>query len=262
MQIAEAKISIITINYNNGSGLETTVQSILNQSYNHIEYLVIDGGSTDTSFSVIERYKSRLSYWISEPDAGIYNAMNKGIRQAKGEYILFINSGDCLTDEKVIENAVNLDLNRDLVYGNLWYVNNGVKRPWVPSDELSFQDFYSSTIPHPCTFIKRSMFDIIGYYNEQLSIVSDWEFFLLSVCKFNCSYKHIDLFITAFAEDGISSSALNFEKIANERNSVLSRHFPRFVKDYKSHALLVQDVKNVKYYLKMKKFINRIFTSK
>ena len=90
------KISIITINYNNKSGLEKTIESVLQQTYDNIEYLVIDGNSTDGSKDVIKKYKHRISYWVSEPDSGIYNAMNKGGTKATGDYLLFLNSGDVL----------------------------------------------------------------------------------------------------------------------------------------------------------------------
>ena len=101
------KLSIITINFNDAKGLEKTIQSVINQTYKDFEYIVVDGASTDGSVDVIKKYSNKLTHWVSEPDTGIYNAMNKGTRMASGEYCLYLNSGDFLADNDVLEKAFN-----------------------------------------------------------------------------------------------------------------------------------------------------------
>lgn len=262
MQPSKVKISIITINYNNANGLEKTIVSVLNQGYENIEYLVIDGGSTDSSNIVIENYQSKLDYWVIEPDKGIYDAMNKGIKKATGDYLLFINSGDCLVNETVIYQALCTEFNSDLIYGNMYFLNLQKRREWIPPNELTFQMFYESTLPHPSTFIKRSLFNLVGLYNEDLRIVADWEFFMLAVCKYNCSYKHIDLFITDFDEEGISSDPENLNLIKMERETVFYKYFASFVKDYQQHELQRSELRKARHFLRVRKIVTNFFTSK
>jgi glycosyltransferase involved in cell wall biosynthesis len=110
------KLSIITINYNNSIGLKKTIESVVSQSCSEFEFIVIDGGSQDVSKEIIELHQSKINYWVSEKDKGIYHAMNKGIRASSGEYILFLNSGDVLLDDVEILNKVVLNLNQKALY--------------------------------------------------------------------------------------------------------------------------------------------------
>lgn len=252
------KISIISINYNNADGLYKTIQSVVQQTYKNLEYIIIDGGSVDESKRVIESAE-HIDYWVSESDSGIYNAMNKGIGAATGEYLLFLNSGDTLINDHVLAEAVEMGLTHDLVSANLLVLKDPVPLKWIPEDELSFKTFLSSTIPHPSTFIKGTLFKTVGLYNEEFSIISDWEFFLLATCKYNCSYKHIDLFLTAFSDGGISSEPQNYAKIDQEREQVLNRHFSFFIKDYKENELLMREIKKIGYFIKMRRFVKQLF---
>ena len=113
------KISVITINYNNKEGLEKTIESVVNQSLQDFEYIVIDGNSTDGSQEILEKYTAKISHAVSEPDTGIYNAMNKGIKAATGEYILFLNSGDEFYATQSLEKAAEHLTGEDIIYGNL-----------------------------------------------------------------------------------------------------------------------------------------------
>ena len=121
------QLSIITINYNNGDGLQRTIESVIKQNFKSYEYIVIDGGSTDKSIDVIKRNKNHINYWISEPDTGIYNAMNKGIRKATGEYLIMINSGDVLVNEDVLDTVFKKNNNSDIIYGDVLWNDNGVE---------------------------------------------------------------------------------------------------------------------------------------
>lgn len=253
------KISIITINFNNKVGLDRTIRSVINQSYTHIEYIVIDGGSEDGSKEVLERYTEKIAYVISEPDHGIYNAMNKGIRAATGEYLLFLNSGDNLVNNQIIEKVANHGLNEDLVYGDIIFVKGEELTDWIADDELSFVTFYEHTIPHPATFIKRTLFETVGLYNEDYKIVSDWEFFLLATCRFNCSYKHISLTIAEFYMDGISADPKNDKLLLAERTAILKHHFPYFIKDYEAHKATKEALRKVRKYVKLKRFVKGLF---
>jgi len=251
------KISIITVNYNNMEGLNKTIQSVISQSYEHIEYIVIDGGSSDGSKDIIAAQNEQIAYWVSEPDAGIYNAMNKGIKAATGEYLIFINSGDSLIDKEVIKDMVLLGLTDDLVYGNL--VNEGSKEVWCPPSVLSFEIFYKGGLPHPSTFIKRTLFEKVGLYNEANSIVSDWEFFMVAVCKYSCSYRYIDRYVAQFMNDGISSDPLNMPKILEERSRAMKTHFPYIVSVLEENLALKAEMRKIKYFIKTRRFVKNLF---
>ncbi|WP_230406417.1 glycosyltransferase family 2 protein [Flavobacterium fluviale] len=225
------KLSIITINYNNIDGLKRTVESVLNQSWRDFEYIIIDGGSTDGSDAYIESQSGNIDFWISETDKGVYNAMNKGIVKATGEYLLFLNSGDHFFNNEVLkQNYKYLGL-RDIIYFNLQV--SGENREFVKKypNELSFSYFMKSTLPHPATFINASLFDKVGLYDESLRFVSDWKFFIESICKFNSSYIWIDTVLTKFYLDGLSSDFKNHDTISCEVESVLKSNFQAFILD-------------------------------
>lgn len=221
-------LSIITINYNNLGGLMATVCSIKNQTWQEFEYIVIDGGSTDGSKEFLETEKEFIDFWLSEKDSGIYNAMNKGINAAKGEYLLFLNSGDHLFNEKVLGNNYNFLKEKDLIYFNLQMVRDGVSGIAKSPAKLVFSDLYASSLPHPATFIKKELFNTVGLYDEDLRISSDWKFFILAIFKFDCSYLKIEDTLSTFYLDGISST----EDYSEERNQVMKQYFDAFIFDY------------------------------
>lgn len=222
------KISIITINYNNLGGLMTTVSSVKNQTWQEFEYIVIDGGSNDGSKEYLESQNQFLDIWVSEKDSGIYNAMNKGIKLAKGEYLLFLNSGDHLFNEKVLEQNYSKLTEQDLICFNLQMVRNGFSKITDFPLNFCFSHIYTTSLPHPATFIKRELFDTVGFYDENLRIVSDWKFFLLALFKFNCSYLKVNETIATFYLDGISTVKDDSE----ERKLVMKEYFERFILDY------------------------------
>lgn len=226
-------ISIITINFNNAIGLRKTIESVVSQSFKNFEYIVIDGNSTDGSKDVLSKFKDKITYSISEPDSGVYIAMNKGVKIAKRDYLLFLNSGDVLVDSEVLVKIVTeLKSGLDIYYGNLIFKDK-VEKLTVYPDKLSFHFFYEKSLPHPASFIKRDLFDTISYYNEDLKIVSDWEFFIKAICKYNASYKHINETISIFETDGMSSLKENRKIIKEERSFVINKHFPMFIDDLK-----------------------------
>lgn len=222
------KISIITINYNNKSGLEKTIESVFCQTYDNIEYIVIDGNSTDGSKEVIEKYKHCIAYWVSEPDKGIYNAMNKGILKATGDYVLFLNSGDYLISSDIIDNISHeLDSDEDIVFGLLKTYPSGIIGYTDIHLPLTLLDFFrSSPIPHPASFIKRKLFLKMNY-DESLKIVADWKFFLQAVVFMGCSCKKIEKTIIVFEEGGISNC--NVTLCNEERLKVLQDLLPNAI---------------------------------
>ncbi|MCI0920764.1 glycosyltransferase family 2 protein [Sphingobacterium rhinopitheci] len=226
-------LTIITINYNNRDGLERTMNSVFSQTYEDFEYIIIDGGSTDGSKELLESNTQKISCWISEPDKGIYNAMNKGIKVAKGEYLLFLNSGDILYSADVIEKVI-LELDQaDIISGSL-IVSDPEKGDfcWNSAKYVTFDLLFDHTLGHPNTFIKRKCFETVGEYDENLKIVSDWKWFLLGLVNYNLSYKSIDLVISVFYNDGISSESSNEDLITKERDVTLKKYFPLFYDDY------------------------------
>ena len=234
------QISIITINFNNLEGLKKTMLSVFNQTYQDFEFIVIDGGSTDGSTSFIEQHSNKLTYWVSEPDKGIYNAMNKGIAKAKGEYVLFLNSGDVFHSADSITGLIeNADKAYDLIYGNLRFLSKKGNLDRRYPKKLTFSYFVNDrSLPHAATLIKRQLFDDIFYYNEELRIVSDWEFFICAVCKYNVSYKYADVLVSDFDMSGVSNAPEHNKKKQAERQEVLLKHFPTFIDDYKDISVL------------------------
>ena len=225
------KITIITINYNNLIGLKRTVESVIHQTWQEFEYVVIDGGSTDGSAEYIESQSTHFDYWVSEPDKGIYNAMNKGIAKATGEYLLFLNSGDHLYSDVVLEEARKFLVERDLVYFDLNFVDKANSKIGIYPEKLSFSHFIYDTLPHAATFIKSSLFSVVGLYDESLQIVSDWKFFILAVFKNNCRYLKVDAILSTYYLDGISSKSINKVIIEKERQKVLNADFQGYVED-------------------------------
>lgn len=219
-----SKVSIITINYNNAAGLEKTLASVVNQNFSDFEYIVIDGASTDGSTDVIKKYSDKINYWVSEPDSGIYNAMNKGIRQAKGEYLLFINSGDTLYNNEVLTDIFQHSLENDLIYGDLHRIfPNGETDIAKMPDYVGIDQMMQATLTHPTTFIKRELFDRYGLYREDLKIVSDWAFFLKVIVFANTSRTHLPIVVASFDMDGLSSQ--NIKLVQEERQRVINESF-------------------------------------
>lgn len=238
------KLSIITINHNNLKGLKRTVESVVNQTWQEFEFVVIDGGSTDGSAAYIESQSEYIDYWVSEPDTGIYNAMNKGIVKATGKYLLFLNSGDHLYSNEVLEqNHKSLNL-YDIVYFNLLVVDRKTNFVKTYPDTLSFSYFVVDTLPHQATFIRATLFNKIGLYDESLVIVSDWKFFIESICTFNSSYLRIDRLLSTFYFDGISSDFKNRELLSREREHVLNSDFKGYIEDVKQLLMLRTIVSN------------------
>lgn len=235
-----AKLSVITINLNNASGLQKTIESILGQTYEDIEYVIIDGASSDGSIDVIEQCvktsdqapKNIINYWKSEPDSGIYNALNKGLSKATGEYCLFLNSGDSLRSNSILSELFRDNHEEDIIYCNAVFTKDGNDVfNYILPEQLSLYFLYFHSICHQSTLIKRSLFDKIGFYNENNKITSDWEFMFKSFYSNSCTFKHLPFFLSNYEMGGIS--VLDEERTAFERDRFLNSVFPEKIKaDY------------------------------
>ena len=302
------KLSIITINYNNAEGLRKTLASVAAQTYADIEHIIVDGGSTDGSVEIIREYADneaiRLEgykairqessedndtmpnrpiaqspyrheiHWISEPDKGIYNAMNKGIRMATGEYIQILNSGDILAaddvtermmaalaqqvkgkdDSKVGTNASRLSPLASspiqncpaIFYGNMIKVNAAGKVVGKSGyTEYSLRQFYSSTLNHDCAYIRKDLFEEYGLYDEQLKIVSDWKWYLQAIGLGKVKPEYVDIDVTIFDDGGISETNLALRN--TERRGVLEELLPPAILwDYDTHAFEMEQMKRLR----------------
>lgn len=207
------KVSVITVTYNNANTLAHTMQSVLTQTYANIEYIVIDGGSTDNTLQVIEQYKplfgERLIY-VSEPDNGIYDAMNKGIKLSSGEVIGILNSDDFFTSNNVIETLVSsFDNDIEAIYGDIHFVNpNNLNkttryysgklfRPWLVK--------YGCMPPHPSFYVRKSIYERFGNYNTNYKIASDFELIARLCYIHNIKTRYISVDMVTMRMGGIST---------------------------------------------------------
>lgn len=221
----EPSLSIITVNFNNNLGLQKTIRSIQSQSYTDYEHIIIDANSMDGSKETITKYSaesSYLSYWVSEPDKGIYDGMNKGVKHAKGKYIYFLNSGDYLFDENVLA-SISFD---DTAYicGNMRMIFSDTEyEDIVPPEKIDGLFLLKSFLPHPASFIHHSLF-VNQEYRTDYRIISDWIHMVDNLVLKGCNYKHINILISNFDSTGLSST--NGSIGLNERNKWIKENIP------------------------------------
>lgn len=192
------KISVIIVVFNGIKTIENAIRSVLMQTYKNMELVIIDGGSIDGTVEILKKYNSQIGFWKSEPDKGIYDAMNKGILNSTGDWIYFLGSDDTLLDGNVIEKAFNDNIEADFIYGNVWKNNKKYDGPFDKSKILI------RNISHQCIFYKKTIHKKLGYYNTSYKIFADWDFNLR--CFFNSEILTVykDILIANFAEGGIS----------------------------------------------------------
>lgn len=220
------KLSIITICYNDKVGLKKTADSVLRQTYSDYEYILIDGGSTDGSAELVQQLSPLCSYTVSEKDSGIYNAQNKGWKAAKGEYCLFLNSGDFLADENVLREVFSKPISADIIYGDI-LVDNGsdpLYRLGQP-DPFTFEDIIYTTLFHPAAFIRRSLLVERNGYDEAFRIVADYDFFLEELLVKKCSTTYVPVAIAVFNTGGVGSDPANKNLHDVERRRAQLKYF-------------------------------------
>lgn len=228
------KFSVITVCFNDHEGIEKTVRSVVEQTCSDYEYIIIDGGSTDGSIDVIEKYRDNIHYWVSEKDNGVYAAMNKAIRAAKGDYCIFMNSGDSFFSNDVLEKVEHLNLDCNLAVGGASMTRKGKQISLViPPDNVCIGFWLYHSVIHQAafmctTYLKEKLYD------ESLKIVADWKYMLSEYVNRRYIYQSIPFTICCFDTSGMSS---NEEKRNMEREKVLKEVLPPMIyDDYKKYA--------------------------
>lgn len=215
-------LSIITINYNDAEGLERTMKSVFEQRYIDFEFIVIDGGSRDRSMDSIHEHQARISYWVSEPDNGIYHAQNKGIDAAKGAYLLFLNSGDVLNGPKALDTFINHeDFRGDIIYGD-YIFEDGEK---IYPDMLTPYFFMRTSLPHQSTLFKKTVFDLMGSYDEKYKIAADRAFYIKCFMSGQFKFQHITYPLTKFDLSGLSNDPALLKEKAVEDEAAFKEYF-------------------------------------
>lgn len=268
------RLSIITINYNNAEGLRKTLASVAVQTYEHVEHIIVDGGSNDNSVDVIKEYVAKVEsresrvesvVWSSEKDDGVYHAMNKGIRKASGDYIQILNSGDLLAGADVTARmiaALNDEMSRNeslndgvpILYGNMLKSYDGktiINRDTCGNGMYtpeSFLYFYKGTLNHDCAYIRRDLFDKYGLYNEEMKICSDWEWYVKAIALGGEKAVYTNIDVTIFDMNGVSEShGKNAELIKKERREYLQEILPATVlHDYDAFAFPILQYQRLK----------------
>jgi len=190
------KLSIISVVYNNAQYIEDCIKSVASQSYRNYEHIVVDGGSTDGTLEVIEKHREKITKWVSEPDDGLYSAMNKGISMATGDVIGFLHSDDYYADQDVIEKVADVFINRDVesLYGDLIYISkNGERiiRYWKSGNYRESMVRWGWMPPHPTFFVKREIYNRHGCFNTDLRIAADYDLILRFLGKHSISTHYI-----------------------------------------------------------------------
>ena len=249
------RLSIITINRNNAEGLEKTMLSVATQTFMELEYIIVDGASADGSVEVIKRLEPQFTHlkWVSEPDKGIYNAMNKGLHMATGEYVQILNSADCLAATDVTERMLAALEDAgcpNILYGNMikcFLDGHQIVDKCFAGQAITMLGMYTGTLNHDSAYIRRDLFEKYGYYDEGLKIVSDWKWYLQAIILGGEKPQYVDMDVTLFDMTGISENANNTERA--ERKQVLEQLFPQTVlSDYERFAFPIEQIKRLQNY--------------
>ena len=227
------KFSIITVCKDSEKTLENAILSVINQTYNNFEYIIIDGLSTDNTLNIIEKYRDKISQVISESDDGLYDAMNKGIKLATGDYLFFLNSDDQFLHNDILELvARNYNIGScypELLYGDIAVLNKQTGKLSIQKhNKLNKIYLLKNTPCQPGTFYKKDTFDKYGYFDTNYKIVSDHEWFLRVFLKHNISAKYLGFPVNIFNIGGISTNKNREEKLIAERNNMLNKYFTKF----------------------------------
>ena len=265
------KYSIITVNYNNKEGLRRTIESVIHQTYRDFEFIVIDGGSTDGSADVLREYDDNINYWVSEKDSGIYNGMNKGIQKATGDYLNFMNSGDCFYDNEVLQRVTERHADADIIVGRDYHYSEEKQQGHasIQPSRVTMMHFFVATLDHQSSFIRRELFND-SPYREDYRLVSDWIFFTEKIVSEGKQVQFIPDIVCRREEGGLSEQQQ--ERNRKEIKQWLQQYLPQGV--YDDYATLARLDKTSLYRLfdicendKMRralilciKFINKIFS--
>jgi len=225
-QPGEPLISIVTVVLNNKEYIEETILSVIHQTYSNIEFVVVDGGSTDGTLEYIKKYEGSIDYWISEPDKGIYQAMNKSLKLVSGDYVHFLNSDDHFVDRRIIERIINhfISSKAQLIYGDILMFNKRKGFGWLRHSDVSQLYYLFKGIPQQAFFYDMDLFNKYGNFDESFKIIADLEFLLRVTRKFKIKTKYVKMPVVVFNAGATSS---DMETIEKERVSVIETYYSR-----------------------------------
>jgi len=218
------KVSIITVCYNSSKTIEDTIKSVLSQSYENIEYIVVDGNSNDGTQAIIEKYRNQIAHYVSEPDKGMYDGINKGIRTATGDIIGILNSDDIYKDETIIGRvAKRMTVNKtDALYGDLKYVKaddlNKTVRYWKSGPFKRGKFLFGWMPPHPTFFLKREVYEEFGGYLTNFRSAADYELMLRMLFRHRISVSYLPKVMVLMREGGLSNQTLENRINANKED--------------------------------------------
>ena len=242
------KLSIITINFNDVNGLKRTIDSVVSQVWKEFEWIVIDGGSTDGSRELLEHYQSYFSYWCSEPDNGIYHAMNKGISHTSGEYLNFMNAGDTFYDSSVLLKVFSQPHNEDILYGNWMQVYDDHKKYVSYPADASIWNLYSRTINQQAMFVKNTILSLRGF-DESFRIQGDRHRWIIAALE-GCTFKHIGITVNCYYMYGVSTQGKKMPFEDEKIDSLIPYAYLSGIK-----KLYVYE--NAHYYVRLTKLMGR-----
>lgn len=226
------KISIITVCLNAKDTIEDTFLSVFNQTHEKLELIVIDGGSIDGTLEIIDKYKEKIAHFVSEPDKGIYDAMNKGIKAASGDFITFLNANDTFYDNLVLEKVAQVlakNTEAEILFGNVECVSKNTQS----SEILTFEDIktdfslISKNLCHQSVFYHKNLFKKFGSYSLQYKICSDWDFNIKCLVKNRVQALYVNTTIAKFQLGGISSDENSISNCNKERKSIIKKYYPK-----------------------------------
>lgn len=259
------RVSIITINYNNALGLEKTIKSVIEQTYTDFEFIILDGGSTDNSAQIIESYLDKITYAVSEPDKGIYDAMNKGILRARGEFCHFLNSGDIYADKDVLFNVFSEKVYSEPLLRGIQICNadTGIFRWYNHGNrDVTLFDLYVDTMQHQATFIKRCLFEKYGLYDDRYKIASDWKFFIQTMIGGETSF-YLNMDVVIFDMTGISNNPEFRDLMFKERSQIIEETIPKTItSDYDRLIAMQKEARKYRRYIRIGKFFNKLKSRK
>lgn len=250
------KISVVTVCYNAADTIEQTIQSVLNQSYPNLEYIIVDGASTDHTLDIIHKYKDRINTIVSEPDHGIYDAFNKGVQLATGDFINFMNADDFFSSGQVVAEVANyLVSNPDvlMLHGNVRVMNDALGIWHIDGQPITVDDMKNGKMcPHQSVFTHKKLFEEFGGFDVRYKILADVDFTIKCIKKYEAHFAYVPLEIATFRLGGVSTHVHHESRMYNENAIIHLEHFqyiPKQASDYLDNVDLVQSSNHYQLWL-------------
>ncbi|KKG07379.1 glycosyltransferase family 2 protein [Methanosarcina sp. 2.H.A.1B.4] len=212
-------VSIVTSCMNSAGVLEGTILSVINQKYPNIEYIIIDGNSTDGTLDIIKKYENKIAKWVSEPDSGVYDGMNKGIARSTGNILYFLNAGDYLYNDEIVDKVVEKFLDESVVavYGNVEVINDFRKKRIVRGCRVTSYKLLFRHICHQTLFVRGHLFDEIGSFSYSFKLAADHEFIIKAIKKYPDNFLYMDEILAKYRDGGMSCKMMDRMKLEELR---------------------------------------------